>query len=206
MAGIGLYGVYYAKATVVNGAVTTYTGGVQQMGKAISASFEQTEVDNNPLYANNGIAENDASSGSGGTLTLTLDRITQSAIADLFGMTLKTSSVTVGGESVSGTGFDYTGDEQSQPVGVAFIRWAQENDSRNVHEVVIYRNVTFAMPNLEAQTLGESVEWQTPEITGTVVGKEGDGTNPWYKTRTFPTQAAAEQFIADELGAGAATT
>lgn len=200
MAGIGLYGVYYAKATVANGVVTGYAG-VQSMGKAISASFERTEADNNPLYANNAIAENDASSGSGGTLTLTLDRLTQAAYADLFGMTAQESSVTVGSETVTGTGFDYTGDEQGAPVGVAFIKWHQENDQRNKHEVVLFRNVTFSPPNIDGQTMGESIEWQTPEITGTVVGKEGDGTNPWFVTRVFPTQAAAIQFITDQFAA-----
>lgn len=205
MAGIGLYGVYYAKATITDGAVTAY-GGVQTMGKAISASFEQTEGDNNPLYANNAIAENDASAGSGGTLTLTLDRLTQAAAADLYGLTLKTSTVTVGAETVTGTGFDYTGDEQSVPVGVAFIRWHQINDDRGNHEVVIFRNVTFSFPNIDAQTMGESIEWQTPEITGTVIGKEGDGTNPWYKTRLFPTQAAAEAYITAEFAAPVVTT
>lgn len=200
MAGIGLYGVYYAKATVVDGVVTAY-GDVETMGKAISASFEPTEPDNNPLYANNAIAENDASSGSGGTLTLTLDRLTQDAAADLYGLTKKTVTVSVDGSSVSGTGFDYTGDEQSNPVGVAFIRWNQIEDDRNNHEVVIFRRVTFAMPTTEAETLGESIEWQTPEITGTVVGKEGDGTNPWFATYMFPSQAAAEAYIEDYFGA-----
>lgn len=194
MAGIGLYGVYYAKATVSDGAVTAY-GDWEQMGKAISASFEPTEADNNPLYANNAIAENDASAGSGGTLTLTLDRLTQDAAADLFGLTATSSNVTVNSTTVTGTGFDYTGNEQSAPVGCAFIRWNQENDSRDIHEVVLFRNVTFAPPSIDAQTLGESIEWQTPEITGTVIGKEGDGTKPWYVTRRFPSQAAAVQFI-----------
>ena len=200
MAGIGLYGVYYSKATVSSsdGAVTGYSG-VQQMGKAISVSFEQTEPDNNPLYANNGIAENDSSSGSGGTLTLTLDRLTEDAAADLYGLTKTSSSVTVNSTSVTGTGFDYSGDEQANPVGVGFIIWGQENDSRSHHKVVIFRNVTFSMPNVSAQTLGDSIEWQTPEITGTVVGKEGDGTHPWYKTREFATQAAAVQYITDEF-------
>lgn len=198
MAGIGLYGVYYSPATIVDGVVTNY-GGAKTMGKAISASFEQVESDNNPLYANNGIAENDAHAGSGGTLTLTLDRLTQAAAADLFGLTIKTDNVTVDAETVSGTGFDYTGDEQSVPVGVAFIRWNQENDDRNNHEVVIFRNVTFSFPNIEAQTLGDTIEWQTPEIEGTVVGKEGDGTKPWYKTRVFPSQAAAIQYITTEF-------
>lgn len=206
MAGIGLYGVYYAKATVADGIVTGYTGGVQQMGKAISASFEQNDPDNNPLYANNAVAENDSSSGSGGTLTLTLDRLTQDAAVDLYGLAKKTSTVVVDGETYTGTGFDFSGDEQSQPVGVAFIKWNQVNDDRGNHEVVIFANVTFGMPSIDAQTMGETIEWQTPEIEGTVVGKMGDGSTPWYQTRVFTTQAAAEAFITSVLGAGAATT
>lgn len=198
MAGIGLYGVYYSKAIITDGIVTGYSG-ASTMGKAISASFEQTEGNDNPLYANNAIAEHDSAGGSGGTLTLTLDRLTQAAAADLYGLTVKTSSVTVDGTTVDGTGFDYTGAEQSAPVGVAFIRWNQENDDRNNHEVVIFRNVTFNFPNIEAQTLGDSIEWQTPEITGTVIG--ADGTNPWYKTRVFPSQAAAIAYITGEFTA-----
>ena len=205
MAGIGLYGVYYSKAIISDGVVTGYSG-VSTMGKAISASFEQAEANDNPLYANNGIAEHDSHAGSGGTLTLTLDRLTQAAAADLYGLTLKTSTVEVASTTVTGTGFDYTGDEQSVTVGVAFIRWCQENDDRNKHEVVIFRNVTFGFPNIDAQTLGDTIEWQTPEIQGTVIGKEGDGTNPWFLTRVFPSQAAAEQFITNQFAAGAATT
>jgi phi13 family phage major tail protein len=205
MAGIGLYGVYYSKATVADGVVTGYAG-VQQMGKAISASFEQTEPNDNPLYANNGIAEKDGHSGSGGTLNLTLDRLSQAAAADLYGLTLKTSNVAVAGTTVVGSGFDYSGDEQSAPVGVAFIRWCQENNDRNKHEVVLFRNVSFSFPKIEAQTMGDQIEWQTPEIVGTVIGKEGDGTNPWFMTRVFPSQAAAIQFITDKFAASAATT
>jgi len=205
MAGIGLYGVYYSPAVITDGVVTGYTG-ASIMGKAISASFEQAEPDDNPLYANNAVAEHDSHAGSGGTLTLTLDRLTQAAVADLYGLTIKTSTVEVASTDVTGTGFDYTGDEQSKPVGVAFIRWCQENDDRNKHEVIIFRNVTFGFPSIDAQTLGETIEWQTPEISGTVIGKEGDGSNPWFKTRVFPSQAAAEQFIENEFAAGAATT
>lgn len=200
MAGIGLYGVYYSKCTVSDGVVTGY-GGVETMGKAISASFEPNESDNNPLYANNTVAENDASNGSGGTLTLTLDHLDLDAACDLYGLTKQTASVTVSSTSVSGTGVKYTGTETPNPVGVAFIRQSQLNDSRDYHEVVLFRRVTFNPPSVEGQTLGESIEWQTPEISGTVYGMEGDGTNPWYQTFTFPSQAAAVQYITDQFSA-----
>ena len=196
MAGIGMYGVYYSKATIANGVVTGYAG-VKTMGKAISASFEPNTPDDNPLYANNAVAENDSSGASGGTLTLTLDRLTQEAAADLYGLTVEDVEVTVGdtpGTQVDGTALKYTGNEQSAPVGVAFIRQNQVDGVRN-HEVILYRRATFSMPADSAQTMGESIEWQTPEIEGTVMGLEGDGTNAWFEQVIFPTQEAAIAYI-----------
>ena len=196
MAGIGMYGVYYSKATIANGVVTGYAG-VKTMGKAISASFEPNTPDDNPLYANNAVAENDSSGASGGTLTLTLDRLTQEAAADLYGLTVEEVEVTVGetpGTQVDGTALKYTGNEQSAPVGVAFIRQNQVDGVRN-HEVILYRRATFSMPADSAQTMGESIEWQTPEIEASVMGLEGDGTNAWFEQVIFPTQEAAIAYI-----------
>lgn len=196
MAGIGMYGVYYSKATIANGVVTGYAG-VKTMGKAISASFEPNTPDDNPLYANNAVAENDSSGASGGTLTLTLDRLTQEAAADLYGLTVEDVEVTVGdtpGTQVDGTALKYTGTEQSAPVGVAFIRQNQVDGVRN-HEVILYRRATFSMPADSAQTMGESIEWQTPEIEASVMGLEGDGTNAWFEQVIFPTQEAAIAYI-----------
>ena len=204
MAGIGMYGVYYSKATIANGVVTGYAG-VQTMGKAISASFEPNTPDDNPLYANNAVAENDSSGASGGTLTLTLDRLTQEAAADLYGLTVEDVEVTVGdkpGTQVEGTALKYTGNEQSAPVGVAFIRQNQVDGVRN-HEVILYRRSTFSMPADSAQTMGESIEWQTPEIEGTVMGLEGDGTNAWFEQVIFPTQEAAIAYITNYFAAPA---
>ena len=196
MAGIGMYGVYYSKATIANGVVTGY-GGVKTMGKAISASFEPNTPDDTPWYANNSVAENDSSGASGGTLTLTLDRLTQEAAADLYGLTVEDVEVTVGdtpGTQVEGTALKYTGNEQSAPVGVAFIRQNQVDGVRN-HEVILYRRATFSMPADSAQTMGESIEWQTPEIEASVMGLEGDGTNAWFEQVIFPTQEAAIAYI-----------
>lgn len=202
MAGIGMYGVYYSKATLKGGIVTGYAG-VKTMGKAISASFEPNTPDDNPLYANNAVAENDSSGASGGTLTLTLDRLTQEGAADLYGLTVEDVEVTVGdtpGTQVEGTALKYTGNEQSAPVGVAFIRQNQVDGVRN-HEVILYRRATFSMPTDSAQTMGESIEWQTPEIEASVMGLEGDGTNAWFEQVIFPTQEAAIAYITNYFAA-----
>ena len=198
MAKIGMYGVYYAKAVVKDGIVTGYTGGVKMMGKAISAEFTPSVSDSDPLYANNAEAESNASGASGGTLKTTLDRLTMEAAADLFGLEEKKVTVTVDGKEVEGRSLDYTGMEQSAPVGVAYIRENQEDNVRS-HEVVLYRRAVYSMPTEKAQTRGEKIEWQTPELEAAVSGMEGDGTNPWYRSVVFPTQAAAIAFITQLL-------
>ena len=72
---------------IITDGVLTGFSGVQQMGKAISANFTPVDANSNPLYANNGIAERDAAAGAGGELSVTLDRISRAAMADLFGLT-----------------------------------------------------------------------------------------------------------------------
>ena len=196
MAGIGLYGVYYSKATLTDGVLTGYNG-IQTMGKAISASFEPAEANDNPLYANNGIAERDAAGGSGGTLNVTLDQLGQAAMADLFGLTAATSVVS----GVTGTGFDFTGNELSAPVGVAFVRWNQINNDRGHYQAVIFSYVMFSPASEDYQTMGESVEWQTPELSGIVSGGAVTGAKPWKRVYDFATQEAAIQFITNYFAA-----
>lgn len=194
MAGIGLYGVFYKKCVKINGVTTGYTGELKQMGKAVSADFAPNSPEDNPLYANNGMAENDSSTGSGGELTMTLDRMTLETAGDLYGTTVEQVTVTVDGETIQGQEITYKGDEVSAPVGVAYIRMNQEDGVRN-HEVVFYREATFTRPDDSCQTMGETIEWQTPEVTGTVAGLQGDGKGKWYRSSRWPTQEAAIAYI-----------
>ena len=202
MAGIGLYGVFYSKCVKENGVTTGYDGNVLMMGKAVSAGFEPTVPDDNPLYANNGIAENDISSGSGGELSLTLDRMTLEVHADLYGSKVEDVNVTVGEETVSGKEIVYKGSETSAPIGVAYIRLQQE-DGERLHDVVFYREVAMSRPSEDAETMGESIEWQTPELTGNVAGLQGNGTQPWYRLSRWPSQQAAIAYVYQLFGSTA---
>lgn len=194
MAGIGLYGVYYSKATLSDGVLASYTG-VHQMGKAISATFEPNETNANVLYANNGIAERDGVGASTGELSLTLDRLDLDAAVDLYGLTKDTVTVGSGTDAATGTGVSYTGSEAPNIVGVAFIRWRQEDNVRTYHEAVIFGAVTFDAPTDNYNTLGESVDWQTPELSGSVYGAATTGELPWKQSYTFETQEAAIAYI-----------
>lgn len=196
MAGIGLYGVFTRECVKENGVVTGYTGDVRMIGKAISANFEHTTPDDNPLAANNGIAENSNTSGSGGTLTTVIDRLTLETAAALFGTTVEDVSVQVGDETVTGMEISYKGDEQSKPQGVAYIKLQQEDGVRQ-HEVVFYREGAFSRPDDSAQTIGVggSIEWQTPELSVAIAGLQGDGSQPWVRRSRWTSQEAALAYI-----------
>lgn len=204
MAAIGMYGVYYAVANKVDGVVKDYKGH-KMMGKAISASFEPSTAEDNPLYANNAVAENDASGASGGTLTVTLDRLNQAAAEDMFGIKLEEVTVEADGslpEQATGKALKFTGAEVSVPIGMAYIREKQE-DGKRMHEVLLYREATASMPNESAQTRGESIEWQTPEITFNVAGRDAKN-SPWFEMVTFDSQEAAEAYIRSKFKASEA--
>lgn len=199
MAGKGLYGVFYKKCTKTNGVVTGYEGSVALMGKAVAANFAPNTPEENPLYANNAIAENDTSSGSGGTLTLTLDRMTLEVAADLYGTTVKDVSVQVNGETIAGKEIEFMGLEISSSIGTAYIKLHQE-DGVQRHEVMFYREGAFSRPADSARTMGSSVEWQTPEVTGNIMGMQGDGSEPWWRNSSWPTQEAAIAYIYQLFG------
>lgn len=202
MAGIGLYGIFYSKCVKNGGVVTGYDGIVKMMGKAISAGFEPNTPEDNPLYANNGISENDYSTGSGGALTMTLDRLTLETSADLFGTTVNDVEFELNGETVKGKEIVYKGDEISAPIGVAYIKMQQE-DGKRYHDVVVYRESEMSRPSEDAQTMGETLEWQTPEISGTVAGLQGDGSQPWYRMARFERQDWAIGYIFRTFGSTA---
>ena len=202
MASIGMYGVFYSKCVKSGGVVTGYDGSVKMMGKAVSANFEVNTPQDNPLYANNSVAENDVSSGSGGTLTNVLDRMSLDTASNLYGTTVSDVTATVGGKTYNGQEIAFKGLETSTPVGVAYIRMHQEDGVR-IYEVVFYREVVYTRPSEEAQTMGRTIEWKTPSITGTVSGMQGDGSEPWYRTSRWETQEAAIAYIFNLFGAEA---
>lgn len=200
MAGKGLYGVFY-KPCVKSGDVTTgYSGKVALMGKAVGATFTPKTRSENPLCANNGVAENNASTNSGGSLALTLDRMTLDTAAALYGTEVQDVTVTVGGSQVQGKEIVYTGMEVSIPVGMAYVKLHQE-DGVQWHEVMFYREGTFTLPADTARTMEEdTITWQTPQVTATIVGMQGDGSEPWYRSSRWPTQGAAIAYIYQLFG------
>ena len=64
---------------------------------------------------------------------------------------------------------------------------------------IVLTKVKFAVPSDAANTQGETIEWQTPEISGTIM-RDDSAKHAWKKEATFTSEAQAEAYIKARLG------
>lgn len=199
MAKVGLSKPYYAIYNA-NSGTPTYTAGAV-MGKATEANIEIDTSDNNNLYADNGIAETDVQF-AGGTLTLSTDDLSPEVNAAILGITpVPLSEITgVTDEDVNELIFD---DSQVTPyLGVGFIVKHIVGGVTKWRGIVLTK-IIFAVPADAATTQGETIEWQVPELTATIM-RDDSATHSWKKEAMFTTEAQAEAYIQARLGISAA--
>ena len=171
MALIGLNNFWYSKLTEAQDGTPTYDG-AKSFGKAVSCSVS---ISNNSasLYADDQLAEQDNSFQSG-TVTLGVDDDREATFADILGHDIDTAPW----------------------VALGRIVVKMVNNVRLYKALVIYK-VKFADPSEEENTKGESLEFSTPSIEGTIAAlANGD----WKIAKTFSTKAEALAFIQETLG------
>ena len=194
MAVVGVCKPYYAKYANNGGTVSYSDGGV--MGKAVEVSADIETADSNDLYADNAIAESEKTFSSG-TLSLTTDDFEQEASKAVLG--LKEEAIT-GIDGVTDTSVKeliYDDDQQTPYLGVGIII-KKIKGGVTKWRALIFTNVQFAVPSDAATTQGESIEWQTAEISGTIM-RDDSAKHPWKKEATFTTEAQAEAYIKARL-------
>lgn len=194
MAIVGVCKPYYAKYSN-SGSTVTYSGG-GVMGKAVELSAEIEASDNNNLYADNAIAESEKTFSSG-TLGLTTDDLEQAASKDILG--LKEESIT-GINGVTDTSVKeliYDDDQVTPYLGVGIIIKKIKNGVTK-WRAIVFTKVQFAVPSDSATTQGETIEWQTPEISGTIM-RDDTEKHAWKKEATFTSEAQAEAYIKARL-------
>ena len=176
MAKIGLDNFRYGILTEAQDGTPTY-GVAAKPGKAISCSVS---VSNNSakLYADNVLAESDTSFQSG-TVTLGLDEDDIATQAALLGHTVE------GGVIIRNS------NDAAPYVGIGRIVTKMVNGAYK-YKVEFLNKVKFAEPSQEDNTKGESVEFGTVTIEGTVAAlNNGD----WSKAQTFDTYSAAVTYL-----------
>ena len=194
MATIGLSKPYYAKYSNAGSVVTYSEGGV--MGKAVEANIEIESSEDNNLYADNTIAETDKTF-TGGTLTLTTDELSQEIAKVLLGVTETAITEITGVTDEDANELIWDDDQQTPYLGVGMIIKKMVGGVLKWRAVVLTK-VMFNIPADAATTQGESIEWQTPELSGTIM-RDDTAKHTWKTEATFTTEAQAEAYIKDKL-------
>lgn len=202
MAGIGLskpvFALYHNAGTTI-----TYSDyGV--LGKAVEFSLELNDGSSNILYADNGPAESD-NQFSGGTLNFTTDDLLPAAVSKITGVALTavTNSGIVDTTTPKEMIFD---DDQVIPYcGVGII--VKKKQGGAIKWVgVVFPKVQFSNPGLSATTQGESIEWNTPEISAIIL-RDDSTKHSWYRASTpLDSEADAAAYIGGILNPTPATT
>lgn len=180
MTGFSLpYVALYANA----GTTVTYSSG-QRLARGVSVSIEAEAEDDNIFYADNISAESAPGIFTSGTATFTVD-----------GLKLAAEKLIMGLAAADASGFVHYGENITIPyVGVGFIcRYMEAGVTTYVP--VILTKCRFVTPGIDAQTATETVEWQTQEITATLLRDDTAGHDWKLVGEEQSTEALAEAKI-----------
>lgn len=146
--------------------VVTYSN-AQRLARGVSVSAETDSSDNNNFYADNIIAESDAGTFSGGTVTLTVDGLFQDAEKLIQGL-----------QAANTAGFLVYDDNQAAPyVGIGFvIKYMSEGVT--YYTPVIFTKTRAGQLSISAETQGESIDWQTAEVPFSIF-KDDTSAHAW---------------------------
>lgn len=182
MAKIGLNNFRYAILTEAPDGTPSYDG-AKTPAKAISCTVNITNNDAK-LYADDYLAESDTTF-SNGTITMGIDKTDNVTMANLLG-----HSVDAGGEMIRKT------TDVAPYVAVARIITEMVNNNLQ-YRVEVLLKCKFSEPSQEDSTKGESVEFNTYNLEGTV---NALANGEWSKTKTFTTKAEAIAYLEGLLG------
>ena len=183
MAKIGLSNLIWSRLTEGSDGTPTYDG-AKTLGKAVSTSVSITN-NSATLYADNVLAESDTSFQSG-TITLGVDDDADATFAELLGHTNNAGVVT---KSATDT---------APFVAVGRIITKMVSGVLYYKAEVLFK-VKFAEPSQDNNTKGESIEFGTSEIEGTIATLAN---GKWSTSQTFTTKANALAFIQGIMASG----
>ena len=164
MATIGLDKLFYSKITENENGEETYATPVP-LAKAMTAELS-IELAEATLYADDGASEI-VKEFQSGTLTLGIDDIGTAVAEDLTGAKIDSNKVLIS-----------AGEDGGCPVAVGF----RAKKSNGKYRYFWLYRVKFGIPATNLTTKGESIEFSTPSIEGTVTRRnkpDTQGKHPW---------------------------
>ncbi len=190
MAFVGLlYAVAAPIQTEADGQAITYGKG-QVIGGMMTAEISYTR-NSNPLYADDRVMEED-NSITGGTIKMGVDDVNDDARVMMLGDVKEGDA----GEEV----YHETG-ESAPYVGTGYIRVRRKDNKTNYIAYWVHKAI-FGIGTESAKTKGQSIEWQTPTLEGSIMGvKNNAALQTRFRERsTFTKESEARAWLNKKAG------
>lgn len=182
----------YIAKYAASGGVVSYSD-VQKLARGVSVSIDPESSDSNNFYADNVLAESVTGTFTGGTATITIDGLLSDAEKLVFGLP---ESATVNSVTV----LQY-GDNANPPyLGFGFLA-RYMSDGVTTFVPVVMTKVKFQLPSTEANTQEDEIDWQTQELTATIM-RDDSANHNWKMVAAtdYATESAAEEALKKMLG------
>lgn len=184
----------YVALYTASGSTVAYSSG-QRLARGVSLQLDVETADDNNFYADNGVAESEAGVFQSGTFTLTVDGLFTSAEALIEGLgTASTITIGTGQDAKTVNVYDY-GKNQSIPyVGIGVIA-TYMSDGDVTYTPIMLPKARFNQISLDMATMEDEIDWQTQELTGTILRDDTTAQNWRRLAEDQDTEAEADEVI-----------
>ena len=178
------------------GGVVSYTG-VRKLGRSVSMSIDVSTSDDNDFYADDQLAETvGGGTFTSGTGSCEIDGLTPEEEAFVMGLKDGNSVTT----DVAVETYQYDQEMDPPYLGLGAVKKVQR-DGKSYWKAIVLTKIKFKVPNDDATTQGESVDWQTQTLDYNIL-RDDSAKKVWkiVPKTLFTTEAAAVTFIKKALG------
>lgn len=193
MAIIGASRPYFAKYRNAGSSVIYEDGGVMGALVKFNIAAEASNNNNNDFYADNRVKETQKNKFSSGTLTVQTDDLRQEVSKVILGVKEETLPTIPGITDNDVKELIYDDDTSTPYLSIGMIQKKQV-DSIDYWRAVILTKVMFEVPADAATTEGETIEWQTPELTASFM-RDDSTKHRWKREATFSTEEQADTYL-----------
>lgn len=195
MARVGLSRPYVAKYAEDGSGKVSYSDGMR-FAKAVSVGFSLDSSDDNPLYGDNGIAEN-SKEFTGGKLIVGITELDFDMAALIYGLEVEDITLAAA-DSPKGKKISFGADMEAPYIGFAVIAKKRVNGT-DKYMAVIFKKTQFSLLSDDYETQGKTISWKTPSLEATVM-RDDSNKHEWRIWAEFDTEAAAEAYIKQMFG------
>lgn len=184
----------YAVYNNNNGQVTYSDGGT--IARLVQVDVDIEAANDNDFRSDNSIDCSDSTFG-GGTLSMTTNDLLQQVSKVILGLKSQPIGTIEGITDQDVEELIYDNTQESPYLGIGFVI-KHKNKSGITWRAVILRKVQFDIPADAATTQGETIEWQTPELTGHIY-RDDTESEAWKQEATFSSEGQAIKYINNRL-------